>query len=450
MGLNINLFVHGIPMGQAIWGAQGDDQRYCASFYGPSWDAPELMKVEAKNLGGSPCCYYTFVKGQNISDCNGRQGAYFALTLRFNAYYADFQNIYNILKAACDKLCLGLCLQEAGGQTRFKVADFQSIDKQLKDMEKRIIDYIGQFSVGEDIASFQGFPMNSTAAAPKANLHECSRPVAIECIRKAGKLIVSPWYLPVSAAKKVDQMEKDKQAAIQKAQQDIQLQRRQCEAQLTAARQQAASQEATLKSQHSEALNRCTAEWQQKVDELKRQYADTDKKIAEARKKAQADAQKDIQQCKDRCADDKKKLEREVDRLKGDLKEKDRELKELRKSQLKPDPTGAEPSPVVGTQYPIGGAGSPKGHGGARRAGFLNSKRIIVIIASAVALLVVALLGFLVCSVKGVGKEVETLQDQISRRETLVTTISSQSHEARTDSVGSSTDTTPSDSTSKK
>lgn len=84
-------------------------------------------------------------------------GVYFALTLRFNAYYADFQNIYNILKAACDKLCLGLCLQEAGGQTRFKVADFQSIDKQLKDMEKRIIDYIGQFSVGRTLPPFRAF-----------------------------------------------------------------------------------------------------------------------------------------------------------------------------------------------------------------------------------------------------------------------------------------------------
>lgn len=29
MGLNINLFVHGVPMGQKIWGPKSDDQRYC-------------------------------------------------------------------------------------------------------------------------------------------------------------------------------------------------------------------------------------------------------------------------------------------------------------------------------------------------------------------------------------------------------------------------------------
>ena len=89
MGLNISLFVHGVPMGQKMWGPKGDDLRYLSTFYGPKWESPEVMKVEVMTFGGVTNCYYSFVKGQNVCDSQGRAGSYFALTLRINAFYVD-------------------------------------------------------------------------------------------------------------------------------------------------------------------------------------------------------------------------------------------------------------------------------------------------------------------------------------------------------------------------
>ncbi len=93
MGLNIKLLVHGVPYGQKKWGADEEDSRYLSSFYGPKSEIPEVMKVEIMVSGKEVCCYYTFLKGINVCDFNGRSGSYVALTFKVNAYYADILNI---------------------------------------------------------------------------------------------------------------------------------------------------------------------------------------------------------------------------------------------------------------------------------------------------------------------------------------------------------------------
>ncbi len=284
MGLNINLFVHGVPMGQKVWGPKGDDYLYWASFYGPRWETPEVMKVDVKTFRGTSYCYYSLVKGLNVCDSAGRAGSYFALTLRINAFYIDVQNLYSILKATYDKMCVGLCVQESGNATKYLIADFQSIDAQLKAIENHIVNYISNFSINEDLVSLQGFPANSGSASREVNLHDCGRPLALEYGRKYGTFMVSPYFQSFAIIKKIAECESEVETTKQQAQQQLQAQQKACQAQLDALRQGHQARLEEVKQQAQQQLQAQQKASQAQLDALRQEY---EGEIAEIQKRAQ-------------------------------------------------------------------------------------------------------------------------------------------------------------------
>lgn len=299
MALNINLIVHGIPMGQKIWGKLGDDKQYIQSFYGPKWDAPEVMKVDTITFGGTTYCYYSFVVGQNVCDQQGRAGGYFALTLRINAYYADIQNVYNILKVAYDKMCVGNCIQVSNGTTKFIIADFQNIDEKLKAIETRILNYISNFSNANDILSLNGIPSGNQTAHKKFNLHECTKSAAMDIFKQTGKLMVSPWYLSVNAANTVAKYKAEIQTTIQKAQQEIQIQKQtaqetinnltiQSREQIESITRQSQEQLASLKTQNFQEIESTKTKYEQKIKDIKESFAEADQTIISLKKEAKS------------------------------------------------------------------------------------------------------------------------------------------------------------------
>lgn len=290
MNLNINLFVHGVPMGQKIWGPKGDDQNYLSSFYGPKWGVPEIMIVEIMTFGGIPYCYYSFIKGENVFDAQGRAGSYFALTLRMNAFYADIQNIYNILKTTYQKMCVGLCVQDTGNAVKYLCSDFQSVDSKLRNIEGHILTYISEFSIGTDIQAIENLRGVKNGRTQNINLFECHGNIAIETIRKQGKLLVSPCFLPESAAKSIAHFQAEIQVTQQRAQQEIQLQKQTAEQKLNETIQQSNREIESLKKRHYDALQQYKEQAQQqiahtkeeseyKLSEIRRRYADVDSEI---------------------------------------------------------------------------------------------------------------------------------------------------------------------------
>lgn len=289
MGLNIKLFVHGVPMGQKIWGPQGDDNRYLASFYGPKWEVPEVMIVETLSYGNNNYCYYSFVKGQNVFDFQGRAGAYFALTLRINAFYSDIQNVYNILKASYEKMCVGLCIDDTNDKAKFLLADFQNADSKFKEIENHILNYISEFSIDSDIVVLKGIAQ-SGGAVFNLNLHECSSNVAIDILKKKGKLMVSPWFLSSSASKKVAQYKEEMLRNAQKAQEEIQLQKQASQQKINEVILQSKENYESLKRQSDnelrqkqeqcyQQLSQLKNENDRKLDEIKNRYTKVDSEL---------------------------------------------------------------------------------------------------------------------------------------------------------------------------
>ena len=148
MAYNIKLFVHGVPNGQDIWGNPGADAKYIEAFYGRKSNVASQMILEVMQFGGETNAYYTyFYYNDKIQDKQNRTGGYFALTLRINYYYADVQNIYNLLEAAFNKYIIGSVLEyTAGGGCRFLVSQLNQANENFLALEKELVHYLMQFS----------------------------------------------------------------------------------------------------------------------------------------------------------------------------------------------------------------------------------------------------------------------------------------------------------------
>lgn len=343
MSLNINLFIHGVPMGQKIWGPKGEDNIYMSAFYGPKWDVPEVMKVEVMTFGGSTYCYYSFVKGQKVYDYQGRAGSYFALTLRINAFYADIQNLYGILKAAYDKMCVGLCTSESEGSVKYLCHDFQNINTNLKEIENHILNYISEFSIADDILNFDKLDFEDNGSIKSINLHECTKNLAIEQIRQSGKLMVSPYYLSFGATRTIAQFKAETQTIIDKSKQEILLHEQACQEKINDVTRCFQNELKETKERSEQRLSEIKDESERKISDIRRSYEDVDIKM-NALNHTIRDREREISEWKSKyqkkdkemlsCSKVVHKLEQQLIRLQRDFDE----LRKNKRVMIMPEP----------------------------------------------------------------------------------------------------------------
>jgi len=194
MALKLNLFVHGVPRGQKIWGPQEEDRIFIESFYSQTSNLYAQLKIDVINIGSDAYCYYTYLRGGNMLDIENRPGSYFAITIRINACYTDFSNIYNILHTSYKKFILGKILTSNESSSKYLVADFQQCDDTLKSLEKEIINYLSSFSNNSDFVNLDNFVTNSKIASQNINLSECNNKNVLTYIKEKGSVSVSPIH----------------------------------------------------------------------------------------------------------------------------------------------------------------------------------------------------------------------------------------------------------------
>lgn len=313
MALNINLYVHGVPMGQKTWGVLSEDDNFIGNFYGPKWPAKELMQVDIMECKGKVYSYYTFVKGQNVMGYDNRTGSYFALTIRMDAYYADLQNMYKILSAAYEKMCVGSLVQKQGEGIKFIVQDFAVMDAELKRIENRIISYIGEFSNNKDLVSFSGFKTNGQLAAQTENLLECDNAKALNTVKATGKISVSPYY----PSKKVKELISKNENEMQKLQQMT-------SQQINEAREKASQQIRNIESKANEDIASVRRQASEEMTRLKSQYSTVDKQMNELEQKLKQEKERSKQLQKELRNELEQKLEQEKR-----TKQLQKEVKEL-------------------------------------------------------------------------------------------------------------------------
>lgn len=314
MALNINLYVHGVPKGQKTWGTLGEDSSFITNFYRPKWPAKELMQVDIMECKGKVYSYYTFVKGQNVMDYDNRTGSYLALTIRMDAYYADLQNMYKILSAAYEKMCVGRLVQKQGEDIKFIVQDFSMLDNELKGMENRIISYIGEFSNNKDLVSFSGFKTNGQLATQTENLLECDNAKALNTVKATGKISVSPYY----PSKEVKELISKNENEMQKLQQMT-------SQQINEAREKASQQIRNIESKANEDIASVRRQASEEMIRLKSQYSTVDKQMNELEQKLKQEKERSKQLQKEL----RNELEQKLEQEKLRTKQLQKEVKEL-------------------------------------------------------------------------------------------------------------------------
>lgn len=310
MALNINLYVHGVPMGQKTWGVLREDDNFIGNFYSHKWPAKELMQIDIMECKGKVYSYYTFVKGQNVMGYDNRTGSYFALTIRMDAYYADLQNMYKILSAAYEKMCVGSLVQKQGEGIKFIVQDFAVMDAELKRIENQIISYIGEFSNNKDLVSFSGFKTNSLLPVQTGNLLECDNVKALNTVKATGKISVSPYY----PSKKVKEL-------ISKNEDEMQKLRQMTSQQINEAHEKASQQIRDIESKAKEDIASARRQASEEMTRLKSQYSTVDKQMYELEQK--------LKQEKERSKQLQKELRNELEQEKLRTKQLQKEVKEL-------------------------------------------------------------------------------------------------------------------------
>lgn len=277
MGLNIKLIVHGVPQGQKVWGASGNETKYIESFYSTDYSVEEQMRVERFVCDGAPYIYYTLVRGKNVVASDGRAGSYFALTLRMDAYYADIQNMYNILSAAYRKTIVGKCVAEQEGRAKYLIADFAQVEKQLKEVENHITEYIGYFSNSSDLQPLSSFKQSATGAAQSLSLLDCEAAKASQIVKSCGRLTVSPFFPSAQMEQMLAQKRQELYAAQQQAQQQIAVAQQQAQQQVAQARSQIRQREEQMQAE----MSKYKQDLQGTIDSLKNDKASLQKQLSE-------------------------------------------------------------------------------------------------------------------------------------------------------------------------
>lgn len=240
MDLQVRLLIHGVPFGQKMWG-DADElyKQYISTLYNPADNLTrELLKVD--KIGQK--AYYSYIKCGNVADNNGRAGSYFGLTLVMNAYYADMQNIYGILRAVYEKLCVGVYVSDNGRNIKFIVADFAASEQKSREIKKQTIQVVGTFSSNSDFSPLSGLPQSNGNYA-QINLQACASATALQAMRSNGCLKVSPYYpSPESSRLKAENEQKLREASL-RHNSELQSQKRQYEAQISQLQNQISQKE---------------------------------------------------------------------------------------------------------------------------------------------------------------------------------------------------------------
>lgn len=296
MGLKLNLFVHGVPKGQKIWGPREEDRIFIESFYSRKSSIEAQLQVDVIKIGKDVYCYFTYLRSGNILDIDNRQGSYFALTIRINAFYNDLFNMYSILEASYQKFILGKILKSEASSSIFLVDDFQQCDNNLKGIEKEIINYLSSFSNSSDFISLDNFAINSKLPYPDINLLECNNKNVYNYIKEKGNISISPFH----PTENMRQLKKDLENANLEAKNKFDVEKRKLEQQiqilnvdLTAADKKGNELKNQLDTEKTKvsSLNADLKQKNQKISEYDNQrqmFGSKEKELEEVRKKLAA------------------------------------------------------------------------------------------------------------------------------------------------------------------
>ena len=202
--MTVDFILHGVPNGQDFWGAS-DDSHYFSTFYVQKSEK-EYLTIEARKVSGKSYCYYNYLKYNNITGADSRAGAYLGITLRFDAYYKDILNIYQLFEIIYNNL-LDTILVKNGESIKFKVAKFEAADSELNDIKKKVVNLIQLSATAKDFVALNDSFFKNEDKTISAFLLDCTPDNVVQALKKYGKVEVSKYCPSINESKKMRSIE---------------------------------------------------------------------------------------------------------------------------------------------------------------------------------------------------------------------------------------------------
>ncbi|MBR1669037.1 MAG: hypothetical protein IJ693_12290, partial [Bacteroidaceae bacterium] len=220
--MKVDLFIHGVPNGEGFWGKE-DDRNYFGTFYDHSTDEVKFV-IQNRVSKGKPYCYYNYLVYKtvgsptpNVVANDGRDGSYFGISLRIDAYCKDVMNMYRILDTIYNIYVWGDLLKMERSKLKYSFSDFSNIEAKLKNIENATFKLVQNGFYADSFMPLDGFS-NSGGNVPVFNLYEMTAADALQAVKQYGKIIVSPYY-PTMRERQIQQ-QCDSQIAVFRQQWD--------------------------------------------------------------------------------------------------------------------------------------------------------------------------------------------------------------------------------------
>ena len=216
--MTVDLILHGVPNGQDFWGAN-DDNHYFSTFYVQKSEK-EYLSIETRKISGKSYCYYNYLKYNNVIAADGRAGAYLGITLRFDAYYKDILNIYQLFEVVYNNL-LDAIFEKNGDNIKYKVSKFEAAGSNLNEIEKKVVNLIKLSATAKDFTALNDSFFNNEDKTLPVFLLDCTPDMVLQALKKYGKIDISKYYPSTNEAKKMRNIEDRFISALSQKDKDI-------------------------------------------------------------------------------------------------------------------------------------------------------------------------------------------------------------------------------------
>lgn len=197
--MDVELFVHGVPNGEAFWGKDETCRNYMGQFYVECSDEVRFL-IQTCELKGRRFCFYNYLVYKsagalepNVVGFDGRDGSYFGLTLRLDAYCKDVAKVYRILDTIYNVYILGKILKMDKSKLKYVTPDFSGVSTQLQLVETATMQLIQNAFVASDFSGINDFAIGGITLS-KFNLNDCTPDRVLEQVKKCGLIAISPYY----------------------------------------------------------------------------------------------------------------------------------------------------------------------------------------------------------------------------------------------------------------
>lgn len=159
--MEFEVFISGSPNGHQMWPVNVKDSNV-ERLYDGSKEKTKFVIASAP-LGGKRYTYYHYLVYQ-MNDFGGREGAFFAMSVRLDAYCNDYLTIYEAMDTAFRKKIVGSIIQD-NGFLKYTTTDLLNYHDLFASLKTSLFDTIGTALTARDFVAMTpriGSPAAST------------------------------------------------------------------------------------------------------------------------------------------------------------------------------------------------------------------------------------------------------------------------------------------------